>query len=197
MSTYVTKALGGQSGKRPAKGRTAKRSSASPSRQDIKVRGRKAGQKAFVQGANKKKDLPAHLVHAHHLVDSWERSSPVQWVDIVRNGVPVRSVGKFAKDVGLQKDVMFSIIHLSRSTAHRLELKNEVLDMLRSDAFAGAYTVIQKARKMLSSEEALRQWLNTPIPALDSKAPIEWLDTNLGRQIVSSLLDQVRSGAYA
>ena len=78
-----------------------------------------------------------------------------------------------------------------------VELKNEVLDMLRSDAFAGAYTVIQKARKMLISEDALRQWLNTPIPALDSKAPIEWLDTNLGRQIVSSLLDQVQSGAYA
>lgn len=195
MSTYVTKGLSGQSGKRAAKERTARRSSASSSRPDIKMRGQKTGQKVKV--FRKDKDLPAPHAYVNHLVDSWERSSPVQWVEIVRNGVPVRTVGKFAKNVGLQKDVMFSIIHLSRSTAHRLEQKNEVMDTLRSDAFAGAYTVIQKARKMLSSEEALRQWLNTPIPALDSKAPIEWLDTNLGRQIVSSLLDQVQSGAYA
>jgi putative toxin-antitoxin system antitoxin component (TIGR02293 family) len=195
MSTYVTKGLSGQSGKRAAKERTARRSSASSSRPDIKMRGKKTGQKVKV--FRKDKDLPAPHAYVNHLVDSWERSSPVQWVEIVRNGVPVRTVGKFAKNVGLQKDVMFSIIHLSRSTAHRLEQKNEVMDTLRSDAFAGAYTVIQKARKMLSSEEALRQWLNTPIPALDSKAPIEWLDTNLGRQIVSSLLDQVQSGAYA
>lgn len=196
MSTYVTKGLSGQSGKRAAKERTARRSSASSSRPDIKMRGQKAGQKKS-KVFRKEKDLSAPHAYVNHLVDSWERSSPVQWVEIVRNGVPVRSVGKFAKNVGLQKDVMFSIIHLSRSTAHRLEQKNEVMDTLRSDAFAGAYTVIQKARKMLSSEEALRQWLNTPIPALDSKAPIEWLDTNLGRQIVSSLLDQVQSGAYA
>jgi putative toxin-antitoxin system antitoxin component (TIGR02293 family) len=195
MSTYVTKGLSGQSGKRAAKERTARRSSASSSRPDIKMRGQKTGQKVKV--FRKDKDLPAPHAYVNHLVDSWERSSPVQWVEIVRNGVPVRTVGKFAKNVGLQKDVMFSIIHLSRSTAHRLEQKNEVMDTLRSDAFAGTYTVIQKARKMLSSEEALRQWLNTPIPALDSKAPIEWLDTNLGRQIVSSLLDQVQSGAYA
>jgi len=164
------------------------------------MRGQKTGRKQLkvpVHGVHRKKDMPAPGAHVNQLVDSWERSSPVQWVEIVRNGVPVRSVGKFAKDIGLQKDVMFSIIHLSRSTAHRLEQKNEVMDALRSDAFAGAYTVIQKARKMLISEDALRQWLNTPIPALDSKAPIEWLDTNLGRQIVSSLLDQVQSGAYA
>lgn len=196
MGTYATKGLSGQSGKRAAKERTARRSSASSSRPDIKMRGQKAGQKQL-KVFRKKKDLPVPRAHVNHLVDSWERSSPVQWVEIVRNGVPVRSVGIFAKNIGLQKDVMFSIIHLSRSTAHRLEQKNEVMDTLRSDAFAGVYTVIQKARKMLSSEEALRQWLNTPIPALDSKAPIEWLDTNLGRQVVSSLLDQVQSGAYA
>lgn len=183
----------GQSGKRAAKARTARASKASSRRPNIKVR----VQKGKVYGVLKGRDLTERHVHVNPLANTWEPSSPVQLVEIVRNGVPVRSVGTFAKNVGLQKDVMFSIIHLSRSTAHRLEQKNEVMDTLRSDAFAGAYAVIQKARRMLNSEEALRQWLNTPIPALDSKAPIAWLDTNQGRQIVSSLLDQVQSGAYA
>lgn len=122
---------------------------------------------------------------------------PSQTAELVRIGLPVRSVGEFAKSVGLAKDEMYSLIHLSRSTAHRMEQKDQLMDPLHSDAFAGASAVIQKAREMLASEEAVRKWLSTPIGALDFKSPMEWLDTSQGRQIVSSLLDQIQSGAYA
>jgi putative toxin-antitoxin system antitoxin component (TIGR02293 family) len=118
-------------------------------------------------------------------------------IEKVRTGFEVSLVGEYAKRIGMPKEEMFILINLSRSTAHRMEQSNKVMDRLRSDAFAGAARVIEKARDMLGSDEAARKWLSTPVPALNFKTPQEWLDTSDGRQIVSSLLDQIQSGAYA
>jgi putative toxin-antitoxin system antitoxin component (TIGR02293 family) len=124
-------------------------------------------------------------------------SPTTQVIEKVRMGFEVSLVGEYAKRIGIPKEDMFVLINLSRSTAHRMEQSNKVMDRLRSDAFAGAARVIEKARDMLGSDEAARNWLLTPVPALNFKTPQEWLDTSDGRQIVSSLLDQIQSGAYA
>jgi putative toxin-antitoxin system antitoxin component (TIGR02293 family) len=115
----------------------------------------------------------------------------------VRTGFDVSLIGKYAKRIGMPKEEFFILIDLSRSTAHRMEQENKVMDRLRSDAFAGAARVIEKARAMLGSDEATRKWLSTTVPALDFKTPQAWLDTSDGRQIVSSMLDQIQSGTYA
>lgn len=121
----------------------------------------------------------------------------IEVIDRVRTGFDVSLVGKYAKRIGMPKEEFFVLIDLSRSTAHRMEQENKVMDRLRSDAFAGAARVIEKAREMLGSDDATRKWLSTAVPALNFKTPQEWLDTSDGRQIVSSLLDQIQSGAYA
>lgn len=121
----------------------------------------------------------------------------IEVIDRVRTGFEVSLVGKYAKRIGMPKEEFFVLIDLSRSTAHRMEQENKVMDRLRSDAFAGAARVIEKAREMLGSDDATRKWLSTAVPALNFKTPQEWLDTSDGRQIVSSLLDQIQSGAYA
>jgi len=118
-------------------------------------------------------------------------------IDRLRTGLEVSLVGEYAKRIGMPKEEFFVLIGLSRSTAHRMEQENKVMDRLRSDAFAGTARVIEKARELLGSDEAARKWLSTAIPALNFKTPQAWLDTSDGRQIVSSLLDQIQSGAYA
>lgn len=123
--------------------------------------------------------------------------SAVDVIARVRTGFDVALVGEYAKRIGMPKEEFFILIDLKRSTAHRMEQENKVMDRLRSDAFAGAARVIEKARAMLGSDVATKKWLSTAVPALNFKTPQQWLDTSDGRQIVSSLLDQIQSGAYA
>jgi putative toxin-antitoxin system antitoxin component (TIGR02293 family) len=143
-------------------------------------------QGAVVRGFNTLKGFLAYL-----------HSPAAEAIDKVRTGFRVSLVGEYAKRIGMPKEDMFVLINLSRTTAHRMEREDKVMDRLRSDAFAGAARVIEKARDMLGSDEAARNWLSTPVPALDFKTPQEWLDTSDGRQIVSGLLDRIQSGAYA
>lgn len=40
-------------------------------------------------------------------------------------------------------------------------------------------------------------WLSQPLPALDRKSPATLMDTSEGRALISDLLAQIQSGAYA
>lgn len=40
-------------------------------------------------------------------------------------------------------------------------------------------------------------WVTSPLPALGGERPIEYLDTCDGRAMISHLLDQMQSCAYA
>ncbi len=121
----------------------------------------------------------------------------LEGIERARSGINVGLVGEYASRIGMPKEQIFSLIDLSRSTAHRLEEGNKPLDRLRSDAFAGTARVIEKARRMLASDEAVRRWLLASVPALDFRTPQELMDTHDGRQVVSNLLDRIQSGAYA
>lgn len=43
----------------------------------------------------------------------------------------------------------------------------------------------------------ITNWVHEPVPALGGVAPVTYLDTEEGRQLVSALLARASSGAYA
>jgi uncharacterized protein (DUF2384 family) len=43
----------------------------------------------------------------------------------------------------------------------------------------------------------MARWLNDPLPALGGTRPIELMDTMEGQALVSTVLAQLQSGAYA
>lgn len=52
----------------------------------------------------------------------------------------------------------------------------------------------RRAREVLTSDEAVYQWLDLPAPALNGKRPIDMLDSDLGAKEVESLLAGIAFG---
>lgn len=58
-------------------------------------------------------------------------------------------------------------------------------------------TAIRKQAELLfGSRVEARAWLNRPAMALEQRRPIELLDTEQGRRILSNLLTQLEYGVY-
>jgi len=53
------------------------------------------------------------------------------------------------------------------------------------------------ASEVLGSEDNARQWANDQIPALGGRRPLELLDTDVGAQEVTNLLQCLKWGMYA
>lgn len=51
--------------------------------------------------------------------------------------------------------------------------------------------------KGFDAREWLTRWLDQPCPALGNRRPVQFLMTSEGQRIVSGLLRQMQSGAYA
>ncbi len=50
---------------------------------------------------------------------------------------------------------------------------------------------------MLEGEEAAREWLKSPLPALAGKTPLEFADTEPGAQEVEDLLGRIEHGVFS
>jgi putative toxin-antitoxin system antitoxin component (TIGR02293 family) len=120
-----------------------------------------------------------------------------RYAQVVEAGIPARLVTQFAALVGKTKEEVFERISVSRSTANRLERADKAIGSLETDAFASTYRVVSKAERMLGSAPALREWLDTAVPALNFRTPWDTLANSRGREDVSRLLDAIGAGTYA
>lgn len=132
-----------------------------------------------------------------HLIDVLVLRGKLEAIDQVEQGIPVHIVGEAAKTFGVTKEALLKILDVSRATVSRMERRNEALDVLRSDVFKDAASVLNKALVMLGNDrESLRGWVERPVPAL-GRSPIDLLRTKDGRELVNDILDRAVSGAYA
>lgn len=126
-----------------------------------------------------------------------DRRDKLQSAMMVEAGLPVSLVTDAAREFGIPKERLIDVIGLSKSTVIRKEAAGERFDIATGDVFKEAAAIIGRALDMLGGDsEALKAWLDRPIPAL-GRAPIALLRTRDGRELVSGILDRIDSGAYA
>ena len=60
-----------------------------------------------------------------------------------------------------------------------------------------AAKLLNKAIESLETEEAARNWLNSPQVGLGGVAPIDYAETEAGAQEVENLLGRIEHGVYS
>jgi putative toxin-antitoxin system antitoxin component (TIGR02293 family) len=139
-------------------------------------------------------------------VGSLNGIAPIDRVDVVRNGVPAEAVGVIAGDMGIAKERVYATLGMPRATIERKTRERQRLSADEGDRVVGLARLIGQVSDIVRQSGEPRgfdaahwvaAWLDRPLPALGGRRPGSLMDTAEGREIVTGLVAQIQSGAYA
>jgi putative toxin-antitoxin system antitoxin component (TIGR02293 family) len=128
---------------------------------------------------------------------------------VIKYGVPAVKVYDLASTLNVSQDEMVKRLGLSKSTIGRKVQAGDTLSAEQSERVVGMAKLIGLVQSIVDeSGDAdstagfdevawLEKWLSEPNPALGGALPSSYLDTREGQEILSTLIRQMQSGAYA
>lgn len=132
---------------------------------------------------------------------------PATWkIEIVKHGLPPGMVQVIAFDLGIEQGRLMDSLGLARSTTMSKIKNGKLLGLMESERVLGIAELVGQVEVMMEESGAPKgfdprawvgRWIDTPLPALGSRKPAEFMDTAEGQKLVSKLLAQSQSGAYA
>ncbi len=134
------------------------------------------------------------------------RATGFERVKMIREGVPATLLEVMVREMDISKERLFSTLRLPRATVDRKIRNNAALSAEQSERVIGLERLIGQVEVMVTesgkpsgfdSARWVGAWLERSVPALGGLKPAEFMDTMEGQEIVSRLLAQSQSGAYA
>ncbi len=126
--------------------------------------------------------------------------------DLVKRGAPSVMVNVISKEMEITKERFVHIVGLPRATVTRKIANKADLSADESERLVGLAKLIGQVQASVEEAGApegfkpakwFAEWISQPLPALGGRRPEDLLDTADGRELVSKLLAQMYSGAYA
>lgn len=159
-----------------------------------------------VQGDTKPRTArAAHPVMPLNFLSMY-RADPMERIEIVKRGMPARTIEAMARRMAVPKEGLVATLGLARATVDRKARDNKSLSSDESARVLGMARLVGQVEEMVaeSGDGAdfdaaawVAQWLQNPLPALGGKRPAEFMDTADGQALVSTLLARMQTGAYA
>lgn len=137
------------------------------------------------------------------------RMSPLQRHEVVSDGVPAAAVADIASKLGTTAEKLNRVLGLGSSTVARKVSEGKNLDLNDGERILQMYHlqglvheiaedfIMPEQRKDFDADKWLGEWLEIPQPSLNNRKPSEFLHTDVGMQIVETLLKRIAVGAFA
>ena len=136
-------------------------------------------------------------------------ASPLERMTMIRDGIPADTVRRIAQRFNISQEVLMMRLGMSKSTISRKVQEGGKLTSEQSERLVGISKLVGQVEAIIeeSGDQALagdfnaatwlEDWLSHPNPSLGNAFPSTYLDTHEGREVVSTLIAQMQSGAYA
>ena len=134
------------------------------------------------------------------------RASPTLRIGMIKSGVSAQDVVAMAETLGRSQVQVMETLGLAVSTFNRKLARRQLLSLDESERVLGMAKLVGQVQVMVEESGDARafdahrwfaNWIDAPVPALGGHRPSEYLDTAEGRDMVSSLLGKMQSGAYS
>lgn len=140
-------------------------------------------------------------------VQQVHRATPIQLVEVERNGVDGRFLKDLSKWIDLPAARVFAMLGVPKATAEKKAMQGAIVGGSGGQAAIAVAKLLGTAKAIVensTSPEAkgfdsakwLGQWLERPQPALGGRKPADLIDTPTGVEVVAKLLGAIESGAY-
>lgn len=133
-------------------------------------------------------------------------ASRAERFNLIDKGVPAQDFVTTISDLGLTQDRTFKILGFPRSSMKKKIAARSALKREESTLVVGLRRLIGQVEVMVaesgnpkdfSAAKWIAGWMETPNPALGKKCPADYMHLPEGQEMLSQLLAQMQSGAYA
>ena len=128
--------------------------------------------------------------------NSFLKRSVAEQIDVIRSGVSAKNLVLFAEAVKVPQEAVFRVVGIPVTTAKRKLSKDENLDPATTERLIRIYRLEKLAEDVFGDSEDARKWLRTENLGLGA-TPLSMLDTDLGAQEVSRVLQAIAYGGVA
>src|SRR3954470_16656389 len=109
----------------------------------------------------------------------------------VEEGLPVLDVVEFGKEAGFTVDELARLIHVPpRTYARRVAAKSR-LKVPEGERAVRIMRVYDRAKQLFATHQHTRQWLNSKLPALGGRTPLDFAQTEPGAREVEAVIERL------
>ncbi|MEM6718439.1 MAG: antitoxin Xre-like helix-turn-helix domain-containing protein [Bacteroidota bacterium] len=123
--------------------------------------------------------------------------SPIDTITSARNGVKFNDFKNIYDLMKLPNNKWAEIMGVSERTMQSILKEKRNLDQNKSEKLISFLTLIEYALDVLGNKENVQEWLHYKSPALQGKAPVEYVDTFQGITMLREELFKIDSGNLA
>jgi putative toxin-antitoxin system antitoxin component (TIGR02293 family) len=116
---------------------------------------------------------------------------------ITREGLPVATLTKLAKDLCVERRTLAGVVGISERTLSRRIAKGERFSAEESDRIVRLARVVAMATDTLGTSAKASSWLQSPNMVLEDHRPLDLLDTDAGVRSVETILNRIEYGLYS
>ena len=117
-------------------------------------------------------------------------------MEIVKEGLPIESVGFLQNNIGLTNKEMSHILSISESTYQRRIKAKATLTSDETEKAISLSELHAKGVNVFRSKADFETWLQTKIPAMGGHRPTDMLGSMVGRQYVIDELNRILHGVF-
>jgi putative toxin-antitoxin system antitoxin component (TIGR02293 family) len=122
-----------------------------------------------------------------------QSSSEFDIINLARQGFPKKALLALAKKISLNVQELANILHISERTLQRYEddaiIKTEYAE--KAVELARLYT---RGEEVFGSIDTFKLWIKTPSLIFNGEAPVSFLDTSAGFDMVFNELGRIEHG---
>jgi putative toxin-antitoxin system antitoxin component (TIGR02293 family) len=132
--------------------------------------------------------------------------SPIERSQVIEAGVPAALLTRLADKLSISKERLCATLGVSRATVDRALKAHRNLSSADSEHVVGLARLIGQVEQIVQESGNpegfdaglwVAEFIEAENPALGGRRPAELMRTSDGRAVVSTLIAQMQSGAYA
>ncbi len=122
--------------------------------------------------------------------------SDAEWTQVVEEGLPVLDLVEFGRTSGFTTEELAKLVHIPpRTYARRVKAKAR-LDIPEGERAVRIMRLYDLAKQIFVTHEATRRWMNSALPALGGRTPLDLARTEPGARQVENVIGAIQHGIY-
>ncbi len=123
--------------------------------------------------------------------------SDADWADVVEEGLPVLDLVAFGRASGFTTEELAKLVHIPpRTYARRVKAKAR-LDIPEGERAVRIMRLYDRARQFFGTHDNTREWMNSQVPALGGRTPLDMARTEPGAREVENLIGRIEHGMFS
>jgi putative toxin-antitoxin system antitoxin component (TIGR02293 family) len=122
--------------------------------------------------------------------------SPLDWIGLIRDGIPAAAVESILSAVRLSQSELAQALGIPERTLARRR-REGVLSSEESSKLLRLARAVSRASEVFDDSGPAVDWLKSPNAALRGNVPLSLLDTDIGAESVLDTLGRIEHGVFA